>query len=70
MDICVFRTGGKADLVIHLRGNLEEAKELVVTPDDVEEDSDSDKDQDPEAEVHLSSNKFPATILPLFYVLF
>ncbi|XP_021951482.1 THO complex subunit 5 homolog [Folsomia candida] len=39
---------GKTDLVVNLHGNLEAAKELIVTPEEDEEDSDSDKELDPD----------------------
>lgn len=34
------------DLVVHLRGNVEAAKELMVTPEEDKDDSDSDKELD------------------------
>ncbi|XP_021960014.1 THO complex subunit 5 homolog isoform X2 [Folsomia candida] len=36
----------KMDLVVHLRGNVEAAKELMVTPEEDKDDSDSDKELD------------------------
>ena len=46
-------------MVVNLHGNLEAAKELIVTPEEDEEDSDSDKELDPDVtEVNIKFIQF------------
>jgi len=47
--ICL--TGQRSNFLVRICGNVESAKEFVVSPDDVEEDSDSDKEPDQDIEV-------------------
>ena len=51
--ICYAGSESKAAFVVKLQGSEEEAKELVVTPDTVDDDSESEKEPDPEQEVSL-----------------
>jgi hypothetical protein len=43
--------GSKYGLLVRICGSVDSAKDLVVIPDEIEEESDSDKEQDAENEV-------------------
>jgi hypothetical protein len=45
--------GSKYGLLVRICGSVDSAKDLVVIPDEIEEESDSDKEQDAENEVIL-----------------